>query len=105
MYCHPNGSLELFAFKCRFRTSGTWGQGWQGFCLGQLDVVGHAGQTGGTISDFKMYKSSSPGGIAEAGTPSGPSLLSAVVYPGVDGTLLKLEYLLCVLLLSWLAIE
>ena len=34
------------------------GQAGQGSCLGQAALVGHAGHTGGTTSDFKMYKSS-----------------------------------------------
>jgi len=42
---------------------------------GQADDVGHAGHTGGTTSDFKMYKSSWPGGIMRAGIPVGNELL------------------------------
>jgi hypothetical protein len=34
---------------------------------------GHAGHTGGTISDFNIYKSSSPGGILLDGIPGGKS--------------------------------
>ena len=34
---------------------------------------GHAGHTGGTISDFNIYKSSCPKGILLAGIPSGKS--------------------------------
>ena len=47
------------------------GQGGQGSCLGQAADVGHAGQTGGTTSDFNIYKSSFPGGIWFFETPEG----------------------------------
>jgi len=40
---------------------------------------GQAGQTGGTTSDFKMYKSSFPGGIIDLGIPLGNELLYASV--------------------------
>ena len=33
--------------------------------------LGHLGQTGGTICDFNIYKSSLPTGIFERGIPSG----------------------------------
>jgi hypothetical protein len=36
---------------------------------------GQAGQTGGTTSDFNMYKSSFPGGIIFLGIPLGNELL------------------------------
>ena len=35
------------------------GHAGQGSCLGQDEDEGHAGQTGGTIWDFNIYKSSS----------------------------------------------
>ena len=48
---------------------------------GHFSVRGHAaddgqaGQTGGTTSDFKIYKSSCPGGIIRPGIPLGNELL------------------------------
>ena len=45
------------------------GQGGQGFSRGQLAVEGQAGQIGGTILDFKTYKSSSPFVILDLGIP------------------------------------
>ena len=66
------------------------GQRPQGGQAGQLDVsvlddddvvggattgAGQLGQTGGTTDDFKMYKSSSPGGIIDCGIPGGSQLL------------------------------
>ena len=39
------------------------GHGGHGSCLGHAVAGGQAGQTGGTISDFKIYKSSVPGTI------------------------------------------
>ena len=50
------------------------GQGGQGSCLGQAADVGQAGQTGGTTSDFSIYKSSWPFGIWLLGTPGGSVL-------------------------------
>ena len=47
------------------------GQGEQGLDLGQVLESGHLGQTGGTISDFKIYKSSSPSAICDLGIPGG----------------------------------
>ena len=43
----------------------------------ELDTIGagQLGQTGGTTEDFNIYKSSSPGGIMEAGIPPGSQLL------------------------------
>jgi len=35
---------------------------------------GHTGHTGGTTSDFKMYRSSCPVGICDLGTPGGNEL-------------------------------
>jgi hypothetical protein len=46
------------------------GQGLHGFSRGQTEGEGQTGQTGGTISDFKMYKSFCPEGISLEGTPS-----------------------------------
>jgi hypothetical protein len=50
--------------------------------LDEDDVVGGAtigagqlGQTGGTTDDFKIYKSSSPGGIIDFEIPRGNQLL------------------------------
>jgi hypothetical protein len=51
------------------------GQGGHGSCRGHTEDEGQAGQTGGTTSDFNIYKSSWPGGIADAGTPGGSELL------------------------------
>ena len=51
------------------------GQGGHFSCLGHADDTGHTGQTGGTISDFKMYKSSCPGGIWLFEIPCGNELL------------------------------
>ena len=45
------------------------GHGGQGFGLGHAATSGHLGQTGGTTSDFRIYKSSSPSGISSALTP------------------------------------
>jgi hypothetical protein len=50
------------------------GQGGHCSCLGIVDAAGHAGHTGGTISDFKIYKSSFPGGIIFFGMPCGNEL-------------------------------
>ena len=60
------GYLRSIVFAACFLS---W-QGLHGFCLGHVEEEGHAGHTGGTISDFKMYKSSSPGGIIEESIPS-----------------------------------
>jgi len=50
------------------------GHGGHGVSRGQLAFSGHLGQTGGTIFDFSMYKSSSPGGISRRRT-SMPSFI------------------------------
>jgi hypothetical protein len=42
--------------------------------VGHTDAVGHAGHTGGTISDFNIYKSSWPRGIMFLGIPWGKEL-------------------------------
>jgi hypothetical protein len=45
------------------------GQGGHCFSLGQLALEGHAGQIGGTILDFKIYKSSCPSAMRERRIP------------------------------------
>jgi hypothetical protein len=44
------------------------GHGGHGLSLGQTEALGHLGQTGGTILDFKIYKSSCPFGIRDLET-------------------------------------
>ena len=53
------------------------GHGGHGLSRGQLVLVGQAGQTGGTIWDFKMYKCSSPLGIWDLGIPLGLASFAA----------------------------
>ena len=40
------------------------GHAGHGVCLGQAAESGHLGQTGGTISDLRIYMSSSPSAIS-----------------------------------------
>ena len=45
------------------------GHAGHGLARGHTAESGHLGHTGGTISDFNMYKSSSPSGISCFFTP------------------------------------
>tara|TARA_B110000046_G_scaffold25175_1_gene24533 strand:+ start:5644 stop:5850 length:207 start_codon:yes stop_codon:yes gene_type:complete len=45
------------------------GQAGQGFSRGHVAWSGHFGHTGGTISDFKIYKSSLPSCMSDFAIP------------------------------------
>ncbi|MCS5622744.1 MAG: hypothetical protein NZ735_02125, partial [Candidatus Marinimicrobia bacterium] len=55
------------------------GHGGHGFARGQTEGEGQIGQTGGTISDFKMYIFSLPGGIFFLEIPSLEPLDVAII--------------------------
>tara|TARA_B110000967_G_C18631557_1_gene433896 strand:+ start:175 stop:528 length:354 start_codon:yes stop_codon:yes gene_type:complete len=67
------------------------GQGLHAFSRGQTEAEGQTGQTGGTISDFRIYKSFCPAGILLEDMPSTVFCwVAATVFPPVAFTTVAL---------------